>query len=101
MDFDLVAKNADGETVSLKRLRCHEAAEMLGIWLAPNGNPFKCVSVLKQKAVDWGLKVRLRNPSPVEAWPAIHTNIRARLKYPLPACTLTEKEYKSMLCNYF
>ena len=70
---------------------------MLGIWLAPNGNPSKCVSVLKQKAVDWGLKVRLGNHSPVEAWTAIHTNISARLKYPLPACTLTEKECKSIM----
>ena len=97
MDMDLVAENADGETVSLQRLRCNDAAEMLGIWLAPNGNPSKCVSVLKQKAVDWGLKVRLGNPSPVEAWTAIHTNISARLKYPLPACTLSEKECKSIM----
>ena len=43
MGMDLVAKNSEGEIVSLKRLRCHEAAEMLGIWLAPNGKPSKCV----------------------------------------------------------
>ena len=81
----------------MQRLRCHEAAEMLGIWLAPNGNPSKCVSVLEQKAIDWGLKVRLGDPSPVEAWTAIHTNVSVRIKYLLPACTPSEKECQSIM----
>ena len=96
-DLDLLATGPNGERISLRRLRCHEAAEMLGIWLAPDGNTSKCISVLKKKAIDWGLKVRLGNPSPVEAWTAIHTNISARLKYPLPALTLSEKECKSIM----
>ena len=29
MDIDLVAENAEGETVSLKRLRCNEATILL------------------------------------------------------------------------
>ena len=49
VDFNLVTANNSGELVSLQRLRCHEAAEMLGIWLPPDGNPSKSISVLKQK----------------------------------------------------
>ena len=37
-DLDLVARGSDGREVSLQILRCDEAAEMLGVWLAPNGN---------------------------------------------------------------
>ena len=47
--------------------------------------------------MEWGSKVRLGNPSPREAWTALHTNISARLKYPVPACTLTELECKSIM----
>ena len=48
MDLDLIATDSDGELVSLKRLRCNQAAEMLGIWLAPDGNKQKVISVLKK-----------------------------------------------------
>ena len=47
VDIDLVAKNKCGEIVSLKKLLCHEAAEMLGVWLAPNGDNSKQIQVLK------------------------------------------------------
>ena len=47
-DLDLIATGSDGKRVSLQRLRCDEAAEMLGVWLAPNGNTNKMISVLKK-----------------------------------------------------
>ena len=47
--------------------------------------------------LDWGSKVRLGNPSVSEAWTALHTNISARLKYPVPACTFTDEEYRAIM----
>ena len=41
--------------------------------------------------------MRLGHSSPEEAWTALHTNIGSKLKYPLPACTLTESECKSIM----
>ena len=35
---DLVATKEKGETVSLQRLCANEASEMLGVWVAPDGN---------------------------------------------------------------
>ena len=32
-----------------------------------------------------------------EFWTSLHNNISAKLKYPLPAFILTEKEYKSIM----
>ena len=32
-----------------------------------------------------------------EAWTALHTNIGAKLKYPLSGCTLTEEECRSIM----
>ena len=80
VDVDLVATSSNGEKISLQRLRCDEASEIFGIWLAPNGNTKKCISVLKRKPMDWGSNVRLGNPPASEAWTSLHTNINARLK---------------------
>ena len=42
--LDLVATGLDGEEVSLQRLMCNTAVEMLGIWVAPNGGKSKQIS---------------------------------------------------------
>ena len=35
--FDLVARNADNEFISLTRLNCDEESEILGLWMSPAG----------------------------------------------------------------
>ena len=86
----MVATGADGKRI-IKSLMCNTAAEMLGIWVAPDEDKSKQISILKSAALDWGGKVRIGHSSPEEVWTALHTNISAKLKYPVPACTLTEK----------
>ena len=51
----------------------------------------------EKSALDWVGKMRLVNASPEEAWTVLHCNISVKLKYPLPACTLSEAEYKAIL----
>ena len=80
LGLDLIATGSNGKEVSLKRPRRDEAAEILEIWFTPNGNNKKVISVIKNTALDWGSKVRMRNPSASEAWTALHTNISAGLK---------------------
>ena len=48
-------------------------------------------------ALDWAGKMRIGHATQEEAWTALTTNIGAKLKYPLPACTLTETECKSIM----
>ena len=95
--LDLIATSTDGSQVSLKRLFANEPSEMLGVWFTPNGNNAKIVSELKTIALQWGARIRLGNPSPAEAWQALTCTITPKLKYPLPACTLSEEECKSIL----
>lgn len=97
LDLDLVTKNLDGKLVSLNRLRSNVAAEMLGIWLAPDGNKNKIITHLKIEALDWAGKLRLSNLSDKESWLALYTNISAKLQYPLPALTLTKSECKGIM----
>ena len=81
----------DGHLEDLKYLSVTKSAEMLGVWMSPSGNKTKMIQVLKQAAVDWAAKVKLRSPSKAAAWTALTTNISAKMKYPLACCTLTEK----------
>ena len=95
--IDLMATDMSGQRIALSHLRCNEAAEMLGVWMAPNGDRTKLISELRAKAVEWGGKITRGNTSRNEAWTALNSNISASLKYPLPACTLTKKECKSIM----
>jgi len=51
-DFDLVARNADNEFISLTRLNCDEESEMLGLWMSPAGKNTKMISSLHLAAVN-------------------------------------------------
>ena len=70
---------------------------MLGVWFTPNGNNSKLIKELKLTALQWGAKIRLGNPSPSEAWYALTCTISPKLKYPLPACTLSQKDCQSIM----
>ena len=52
---------------------------------------------LKTAAINWGTKMRTGHSTRVEAWTTLLTNISAKPKYPLPACTLTEVECKTIM----
>ena len=97
VNLQLAATSSSGERVPLKRLHADEASKMLGIYVAPDGNKEALIKDLKTAAVSWGSKMRNGNSTRIEAWTALNTNISAKLKYPLPACTLDEKECKSIM----
>jgi len=48
--FDLVARNADNEFISLTRLNCDEESEMLGLWMSSAGKNTKMISSLRLAA---------------------------------------------------
>ena len=96
-ELDLVATDTSGNNVSLNRLHCYESSQMLGVWLVPSSNKSKIIQELKKATVAWGAKARAGHLSQSEAWAALHTTISAKVKYPLPACTLTKEEYKSIM----
>ena len=62
-----------------------------------SGDNTKITKSLKRDDMNWGGKVRNSNSTPEEAWTALHCNISAKLKYPLVACTLSEKECKGIM----
>ena len=64
---------------------------MLEVWVNPNEDTLKQISILKEAGINWGGKIKLSNGSPREARTALHTSISEKMKSPVPACTLSEK----------
>jgi hypothetical protein len=95
----LIAKTEDNNFVLLNRLSCSTASEMLGIWMAPNGSKTKMIQEMRTSAMEWGAKIRKGRLPKEEAWQALHSNIAAKLKYLLAACTFTEKECTSIMAS--
>ena len=71
-NLDLIATTPSGIQTSLRRLNSHEASEMLGVLVAPNGNTTSLVHSLRSAALHWGAKVQAGNLSKLEAWQALH-----------------------------
>lgn len=69
---------------------------MLGVLVAPDGNTKSLVQYLKSTALHWGTKVYSGNPSQLEAWQALYSNISAKLKYPFPAFSLSQQDCKTV-----
>ena len=97
LDFILSAQNDKGDTVSLKRLLSTDATEMLGVWMAPNGNKKKIIRTLRDSSLDSAGKLTIGNANSIQAWTAFQSNIFARLKYPAAACTFSLQECKAIM----
>ena len=96
-DIELIAVGGDGFQKELKRLSVQEAAEMLGIWMAPNGDPSQLLEILKKDTLVWADKIRNSSTNQEATWYALTKTLSPRLKYCLPVCTFSKKECKSLM----
>ena len=68
---ELSVKNKDGERVQLKFLSADAATEMLGVFLAPDGNNKAQIAKMTQKAISAGEKIKCSNLERNSAWTAL------------------------------
>jgi hypothetical protein len=73
-----------------------EAAEVLGIWLAPDGNTAKAAEVLTSISRKWADQLRTRPLPKTHAWLTMLASVSKKLEYPLVALTLTETQCKNI-----
>ena len=57
ISIDLMAYDMNGKRIRLSHLRCDEAVKILGVWMDPDNNSKKVVSVLKACTVEWEVKL--------------------------------------------
>ena len=95
--FVLEVRNKNKEVEKIKYLTCDIAQEMLGIYIAPDGNHSKQFEVMRQKATTWGYHIKKGTLTSEVTWTAMNTTILKSLEYPLAATTFSEDELTSIL----
>ena len=73
-----------------------EAAEVLGVWIAPDGNNSKAAEVLTGISRKWADQLRTRPLPRTHAWLSMLSSAAKKLEYPLVALTLSEAQCKSI-----
>ena len=80
-DVSISLKNSEGEVVALKQLAADEAQNILGVWLAPDGNNRKQVEEMRAATVRWAEQVRTGCIDRRDAWLALTMTIMKKLEY--------------------
>ena len=88
----LKCKDKDGRWTNLKYIPSHQAVEMLGVYLAPDGNNEEQIKQMKKKTTKLGEMVRTGHVDRAEAWTALNAVAMKSIEYSLPALTLSEQE---------
>ena len=91
------ARDSTNVRRDLKYLDPSMAQEMLGVFLAPDGNNKKQIEEFKKKTVKIGEMIRSGHLDKNEAWTAMNTVAIKSIEYALPALTLTEKDCISVM----
>jgi hypothetical protein len=94
---DISAKDLSGEEKIIRRLEADDAAETLGIFLAPSGSRTGQIAKLQGKVLEWVKHISSGRLSKAEMWTAVQSTILRTLSYPLPAVTLTKQEWEAIL----
>ena len=95
--FDLKVRDKTGEEQIIKYLPCDVAQEMLGIYIAPDGNHHTQFDVMRKKAIAWGQYIGKGTLTPDVSWTALNTTILKSLEYPLAATTFSQQELSSII----
>ena len=88
----ITCKDKDGHRHELKYIPSDQAVEMLGVYLAPDGNNEEQVKQMKKKTTHLGELVRTGHVDRAEAWTALTAVAMKSVDYSLPALTLSEHE---------
>ena len=94
---EITVRNKDNVVESLDYLTYAEAKEMVGVFLAPDGNHDEQWDALYKKAQTWAGKVRASPLDPDAMWVAMNCSIIKGLEYPLAATTLSKPQVDKIM----
>lgn len=94
-DFQLWLQDESKKRIYINRLHPDKGTNMLGVYLAPDGNNKDHLEALRKKAERWADNIQSSRANQEEVWTALHRTIPFSLCYSLPAVTLSHKE-----CRY-
>ena len=92
LNNELTCKDKNGRSQHLTYISPDKAKEMLGVFLAPDGNNHQQVKTMIEKTKYFGELVRTGHLDRNETWKSLTAVAIKSLEYPLPALTLSEDE---------
>ena len=93
----ITVKDENGNVHQMTMLGASEAKEMLGVSLAPDGNPATQINQAKEKMKKYAELIRTGHLSRHEAWINLTMVAMKSLEYMVPAMTLTQEQYTSIM----
>jgi hypothetical protein len=94
---EILVPDLDGTVLPIARIEPSEAVKVVGVHQAMDGNMKAQVAALTEKANKWSAKLATGwIPRHLAHQGPLYSTMWASLKYPLPACTLTEKQGTSV-----
>ena len=93
----LTIKDPYGVTTKLSKLKANKAKEMLGVFLAPDGNNEAQINKLKQRMSKLAEYIRAGHVSRHEAWISLTMVAFKSLEYCTPSMTVSKKDYDEIL----
>jgi len=94
---ELHVRDANGTVQAVERLPVSEARRTLGVRLAPDGNNKAEFEYLQEQSHKWQDQVRASHLPRHLAWQVLTLSLMPKLKYSLPATTLTRRACKKIL----
>ena len=95
----LHVRDKDGIITDLEYLNFSKAMQMVGVYLAPDGNQRQQLQVLQTKAKTWATLIRQSPLDDAAVWTAMNQTIIKGIEYPLAATTLTEPQLESAMTS--
>ena len=93
----LVVRDAQENLQEILQMEAHESQEMLGVYLAPDGNQLQQLQEFEKRAMTYAEKARTANLHRHEVWISLQTMVMKSIEYPLSVTTLNEKECNDLM----
>ena len=93
----MTVKDAKDNTLPMEILPPHQAKEMLGVRLAPDGNHKEQFNSLKKKMKQLSEFIRVGHVNRYEAWTSLTMMSLKSLEYSIPAMTFSKEEYRQIM----
>ena len=95
--FEMRVRDKHGDEQVIKYLPSDVAKEMLGIYIAPDGNQHTQFKIMREKSSTWAQYMAQGTLTTEVSWNTLNTTIIKSLEYPLAATTFTDEELTSII----
>ena len=95
--FEMQVRDKHGDEQVIKYLPSDVAKEMLGIYIAPDGNQHTQFKIMREKSSTWAQYMAQGTLTTEVSWNTLNTTIIKSLEYPLAATTFTDDELTSII----